>query len=233
MKKSARISLAIVFVLGICLVSMGVAQADYYDPPGWDDNPYFTHQSWGFHQSPDGYDEWGNPYFYPEVDHNPYGVPKQIHSEMGTQIWHDSYQGRSGVWQYDETSMVDFLVYNVEVPELFKEVWFQATYYTADGQMSDISSILPEPAGDVTFARVSREEVAGEPGWYYETWMGMIIPQPYIEDFSIFFDGTVYVDQVDIDTRCVPIPSTVVLLCSGLMGLIALGRKERHRVLHS
>ena len=214
MGKATRILLAITFALSLCLVSMGVAQADYYNPPGWDNNPYFTHQSWQF-------DTNANP-SAPTTDNNPFGVAG--YEAMGA-TWHGSFEGRSGVWQYDEMSWTDFEVPNEPVLPI-KEVWFQATYWTdTGGQISEDSEIFADPVGGVvTFARVSREEIGG--GWYHDTWMGTIIPQPSLEKFVIFFDGTAYVDQVDIDTRCVPIPCTVLLLGSGLIGFVGIRRRK-------
>ena len=222
MTKATRILPAITFVLSLCLVSMGVAQADYYSPPGWDNNPYFTHQSWQF-------DTHANP-SAPTTDDNPFG--EAVYEASDPVMWHAAFQGRSGVWEYNYGSLVDFWVPNELHPELTKEVWFQATYWTdTGGQISEDSWIFPDPAGDVTFARVSREAVEGEADWYHDTWMGTIIPQPLSEEFTIFFDdglfgdATVYVDQVDIDTRCVPIPCTVLLLGSGLIGFVGIRRR--------
>ena len=243
MKKTIRFLMAITFAFSLTLFSTGAAQADYHNPPGWDNDPYFTHQTWNFHQIPDDYDEFDNPIFYPEVDDNPYeGLHGMIHDDFfGTAVWHDTWEGRNNVWQYDENSIVDFFVPNSPNPDLTKEVWFQATYYTIDGgQISEDSWIYPEPAEsffDVFFEQVSRDAIEGEPGWYRETWMGTIIPQPELEDFCIFFDGgldefgfpiaaTVYVDQVDIDTRCVPIPGAIWLLGSGLLGLVGIRRRK-------
>jgi hypothetical protein len=222
MGKATRILLAITFALSLCLVSMGVAQADYYDPPGWDNNPYFTHQSWQF-------DTNAIP-SAPTTNNNPFGVAE--YDAMGA-TWHAAWEGRTGVWQYDELSWTDFEVPNEPVLPI-KEVWFQATYWTnTGGQISEDSEIFADPLGDVTFVRVSREEIAAGSGWYRDTWMGTIIPQPSLEDFFILFDdglggpATVYVDQVDIDTRCVPIPCTVLLLGSGLIGLCGYQTKRK------
>jgi len=221
MGKATRIFLAITFALSLCLVSTGVAQADYYGPPGWGSNPYFTHQSWDFDTSTPG---------APEIDDNPYGIPNHSHELSAT--WHESFKSRNGVWEYNYDSLVSFEVPNELHPELTKEVWFQATYWTdTSGQISEDSFIFTDPDGVVTFARVSREAVEGEAGWYHDTWMGTIIPQPFLEGFAIFFDdglggpATVYVDQVDIDTRCVPIPCTVLLLGSGLIGFVGIRRR--------
>ena len=234
MIKATRILLAIMFALSLSLVSMGVAQADYYDPPGWEINSYFTHQSWEFETS-------ANP-SGPTVDDNPFGVAE--YEAFGTDenpiIWHSTYAGRTGVWEFDENSIIDFIVPNSANPDLVKEVWFQATYYTVDsGRISEDSWIYPDDPFDaeVTFGQVSREAIEGEAGWYRETWMGTIIPQPGIEDFAILFDGgfdadgnpiaaTVFVTEIDIDTRCVPIPGAVWLLGSGLIGLVGIRRRK-------
>ena len=238
MIKATRILLAIMFALSLSLVSMGVAQADYNDPPGWNSNPYFTHQSWDFHKTPDAFDYLGNPIFYPDIDDNPYGTPEQIHA--GTAVWHDTWNGRSNVWQYDQDSIVYFDVPNLANPNLIKEVWFQATYYTVNGgRISEDSWIYPDDSSNaaVTFGQVSREAIEGEANWYRETWMGTITPQPAIEDFAIFFDGgfdgegdpiaaTVFLTEVDIDTRCVPVPCAVWLLGSAFLGLLGIRRKK-------
>ena len=223
MTKATRILLAITFALSLSLVSIGVAQADYNDPPGWDSNPYFTHQSWQF-------DTNANP-SAPTTDDNPFGVA--AYEALDPVMWHATVGARSGVWEYNYDSLVSFEVPNELHPELTKEVWFQATYFTKDGgQISEDSWVFADPAGDVTFARVSRVAVEGEAGWYHDTWMGTIIPQPELEDFVMLFDdgnfgdATVYVDQVDIDTRCVPIPCTVLLLGSGLIGLVGIRRRK-------
>ena len=233
MIKTTRILLAIIFALSLSLVSMGVAQADYDDPPGWDDNLYFTHQTWDFltDANPSG----------PTVDDNPFGVAQYDSYGLNTDpIWHATYGGRTGVWEFDEESIIDFDVPNLANPYLIKEVWFQATYYTTDGgRISEDSWIFPDGPSDaeVTFGQLSREEIVGEAGWYRETWMGTITPQPEWEDFAISFDGgfdefgdpiaaTVFLTEVDIDTRCVPIPGAAWLLFSAFLGFLGIRRKK-------
>ena len=234
MIKATRILLAIMFALSLSLVSMGVAQADYNDPPGWDDNLYFTHQTWDFltDDNPSG----------PTVDDNRFGIAE--YEAFGTDenpiTWHSTYEGRTGVWEFDEESIIDFIVPNSANPSLIKEVWFQATYYTVEGgHISEDSWIYPDDPFDaeVTFGQVSREAIEGEAGWYRETWMGTITPQPGIEDFAILFDGgfdefgdpiaaTVFLTEVDIDTQCVPIPGAAWLLFSAFLGILGVRRKK-------
>jgi hypothetical protein len=226
--KAKRFLPAVVFALVLMLVPAGAALADYADPPGWDANPYFTHQTWEFFTP-------ANP-LVAEENKNPYGKPE--FEQFGGVAYFEKFEGREGVWQFDDWSIVDFIVPNSENPALTKEVWFQATYWTDDGgRISEDSWIFPNPVADaVTFGQGNFEDLGD--GWYRETWMGAIFPQPALEDFSIFFDGgfdesgmpipaNVYLDQVSIDTRCVPIPGAVLLLGSGLLGLVGVRRRNR------
>ncbi|MBL0699915.1 MAG: hypothetical protein JJV92_03410 [Desulfosarcina sp.] len=97
MIKATRILLAIMFALSLSLVSMGVAQADYNNPPGWDSNPYFTHQTWDFLTA-------DNP-SAPTVDNNPFGTAEYIsYGFEENPTWHATYEGRIGVWEFDENS---------------------------------------------------------------------------------------------------------------------------------
>ncbi|MCD6394024.1 MAG: hypothetical protein J7M40_11015, partial [Planctomycetes bacterium] len=38
---------AFLLVIGLCVFA-GSVSADYANPPGWENDPYFTHQSWSF-----------------------------------------------------------------------------------------------------------------------------------------------------------------------------------------
>ncbi|MCD6569657.1 MAG: BACON domain-containing protein [Deltaproteobacteria bacterium] len=46
--KTTKMFFALMFAVVLVIGFSQLALADYHDPPGWDENPYFTHQSWEF-----------------------------------------------------------------------------------------------------------------------------------------------------------------------------------------
>ena len=71
------------------------------------------------------------------------------------------------------------------------------------------------------------------PGWVTAAYEFAFEPNPAWEEIYLKFDwisdpapGGAYVDQVVIDTLCIPEPMTVGLLALGALGLIRRRRKE-------
>ena len=59
-----------------------------------------------------------------------------------------------------------------------------------------------------------------------------ITPQPEYEliyiSLGIPCDGYIFIDEVDVDTRCVPEPSTLpMLLAAGLLGFVVYRRRKQ------
>ena len=68
-------------------------------------------------------------------------------------------------------------------------------------------------------------------GWAY--FGASLFPQPLSEEFAILVDTFIngiplfQIDQIEIGTKCVPIPSAFILFGGGLAGLIGLKRRKQ------
>jgi hypothetical protein len=147
MKRIKRIILSLT-ILCFCA---GLAYGDYAFPPGWDANPYFTHQSFGFgtNANPTADDDAGagNPYGDPSATiaatpGNPGPVVWQ--DNLGWQLSPIDYSQmvlRQGGWRIDGPTFVDppefgsedyqhvmsIYIPNDENPHLLKELWAEIT----------------------------------------------------------------------------------------------------------
>ncbi len=218
----------VLFALSIVLVAGTLVQADYADPPGWESNPYFTHQSWDFSTD-------ANPNSPPDGGYsNPYGIPS---ATLNSGTWVDDLEaygleGRQGGWliesptaKTDEPALASIYVPNVANASLTKQVWVQATFASTNPDLEADMSIKVEGEGfskyaDSTIISILNPSV----GLCRATMLFTIFPQPAYENIVLRADleGTEYLllDQVDIDTRCIPEPGTLVLLGIGLLGLL-------------
>lgn len=109
-----------------------------------------------------------------------------------------------------------------------KEIWIQATVHTSiqRGQIFDIR--FEYPAGTYAATLKDYSTYAAGDGWTYFTYLFEITPQPDWEvvglNMSVPTGEYIAVDQLAIDTRCIPEPATVLLL--GLGGIALLRRRR-------
>ncbi|MFA6176853.1 MAG: hypothetical protein WC765_09785, partial [Phycisphaerae bacterium] len=54
--------------------------------------------------------------------------------------------------------------------------------------------------------------------WYHTTYLFEVRPNPIVEYVTI--GSAVWVDELVIDTLCMPEPATVGLLCDGALGML-------------
>jgi hypothetical protein len=133
-------------------------------------------------------------------------------------VWNASWDGASGVWRLESPSNITIQLNNYENQNLFKEIWMQVTYQAAGASEPYIYT-------DPLYTEVTTSDLEANGNYWNLTYHIIIEPNPASETIWIQpLDCTLYIDEIVIDTRCVPEPTTICLL--GL-GALALLRKRR------
>lgn len=143
---------------------------------------------------------------------------------VGT-TWQPSDFGRNDVWQIAGGSL-QFYIPNTGVATHMKELWLQVTYL-ANAAVPPPSYTVASNSGLFTQTGSTITSLPG--GWVHELskWTSQVCP-PF-ERVTIFpsIPGVVsIIDQVVIDTQCIPVPApgTGALLACG--GLLAMRRRR-------
>jgi hypothetical protein len=229
--------------LFLCLCA-GPVWADYNNPPGWDKDPYFTHQSWSF----TGQTAAGVPIGADAGFRNASGTPTltfqtgQGVGNMGMVYDLGTYEPlgeRSGGWQISGP-MQDSTMFSIQVPNIpnsamKKEVWFEMTFRVSDMQLA--GNIVNQVSFDCYANGIQDaahkfsyfDQVGGVIGVdaFSQIWLRFegkfaFTPQPGSELLTL--KGTlangqsVVLDQIDVDTHCIPEPATLSLLAVGALG---------------
>lgn len=244
----------VLFSLGV-FVAMGVfVRADYINPPGWDSDLNFTHQSWSFDigETIDILPDDGGGirplgFFTPDLSVEGQaayvdGMP-QIY-DMGGALLLD----RSGGWSFTDdqayTTWFSMNIPNVADPGLYTELWFELTmrvpagYETIEGITEAVefsayaNGIIDD---DNKFEYLDEEDSAYQFGtdseglWVRYEGILRFDPQPAYE--TVIFRGLlgdgqgVLVDQIDIDTHSIPEPTTICIF--GLGSATLFWRRRR------
>jgi hypothetical protein len=221
------------FLLTGLLMFGNVALADYVNPPDWSSNPYYTHQSWDFNET--GRNEKGKPLppkeqFLPDGKPpmiNPYGKPgytfyaaSKKHADwsympMGMKNW-----TRHGMWAAIPPGVPAGLIFDIPNPKttnLKTELWLQYVISEYKGTEFKTTVYTPE---DKVFTMISRDKKGIKSGggsgrWYRVTEIWQISHAPPVAHVKIEFDKNIgLIEQVSIDTRCVPISITAAQAAS-------------------
>jgi hypothetical protein len=207
------------FGLLLCVLVVTATAVVDIQPPWWRGQISTTSQVWEFMQPtplvpipPDGPAPGGQP---------PLPSTIVIVDPLGPWIPTDP-SGRMGIWPL--SGRMDVIVDNHNPPNEFKWMWVQLTWQPQDpGEIPILSGFFPEPSPNYPPTIVREEQLPF--GWYETTYTWRIYPNPPDEKFTI--GGTINVDQLVIDTWCVPEPSTLILLGVGalVMGIYSQRRK--------
>lgn len=208
-------------ILAIIAVYVAMAQTavaeDIY-PPLWRGLPGTTSQVWEFNEPI----EPGEPGYWILPDGPaPNGPPPLENTELhwipGDEPW-DHWlpedMGRFGVVPL--SGFLDVVVDNYDThPENYKLIWLQLTWRPQDVGEEPIFTNL-DPVPDMLPALM--DEVPLGSGWMASTYSWGFYYNPPSEMFTI--GGTINVDELVIDTWCMPEPATIALLGLGALGLI-------------
>jgi len=220
MREMRKLRLVLLLVI-FCLVSSGFANGIALPP--WQPGPTSTLTIWEF-LTPDI-----NP--IPELELNPFGRAQV--TVYPAHPWSPVWGGRGGVWPL--SGAMGITIPNNPVENEMKLIQIQMVWATeypvpthpvvmVEATKLDGSPVLAEDI-KLIGQQVIQLEPTNDPGvgefWYQSIYLFEIKPNPLFE--NIYISGSIMVDQVIIDTICIPEPVTIALL--GFGSLILIRRK--------
>ena len=207
--------LSAIAVIGICCFPV---LAEDLNPPEWRGEEGSTLQIWEFFSA-------DNP-AAPDVDQNPYGsAVAEVTGDFPFTQWlsvDPVDTTAEGVWRFEDYMRLD--IPNQPIDNPYKLIRIQLTLSTGDdADMPADIAIMADgtevPADQISFLGMTQLSEY----YYHATYDIVIYPNPTEE--SIYIqprDCTLYVDEVVVDTICVPEPASLLLL--SLVGLLVRRR---------
>ena len=209
---------AIVVIAGLIGVGGAPAWGDDLLPPPWRTAPpgqgATTHQVWEF--SLGANPTWAN------IDNNLFGDPlATVVGGLPETYWLDLDRGHQGVWRIEHYMALD--IPNNPVYNDLKEIWLQITYAPVGVIRPPEIASLP----DYTALDLIRDiPIPLDVAYRHATYRLTIEPNPPHEILYLLPRICyLYIDEIVVDTRCVPEPASLAFL--GLGGLVLLARRRR------
>ena len=204
--------------VGFILTTTGVATADDVMWPPWVDQDGTVAAGWGDwtgFPGPMPPDWWeSNPSVSPD--------PCAWGATYDSAEFLPDYMGRDDVVKLTGDEDLMFRMPNFFRENPLKKIWIQVTYYQTDPGQYPWFEVTADIVG--MSDPFLEDEIDWQDGWVTEAWSFEIWPNPLSEDIELNFAGPdvypAYVDQVVIDTQCIPEPTTIALLGIGALSLL-------------
>jgi hypothetical protein len=212
-RKSTGVRVSVITFMVI--LSAVVADAGVYSGPSWRGDPNTTFEQWSF----------GDSGTSPSPDAgftNPYGPPQTW--IVNNAVWGNGpIDSHIGVWQLG-TGEIDIFIPNNLAAQPRKDIWVELVWKGINLTFRPEQPMLGiYPDGGYTQLNTMREDTSLGSGWTSSVFKINVWPNPPSEWITI--GGDIYVDQVVIDTRCIPEPATFGLLIGG--ALMAIRRRRK------
>ncbi len=197
-------------VVSLALALTGsIALADDVTIPVWRGDPGSTYQLW----------EFSTPELPPTPDEirNPYGYPEMVLTPAGD--WIQSIDDRQGVWPL--SGEIDVWIPNKPPICWWKDIQIQLTWKPAGltDQFWDDKPLVGVTPGVDPYKSIMVSTTDGlVNGWMYTLFEIELIPNPPWEWIAI--KGDILVDELVIDTICIPEPMTICFLGLGALTLL-------------
>lgn len=208
-----RKGLVVLVPLLAVLVLAPVARAEDHFPPPWDigEFPTDTFQAWEFTT-----DETRN--VVPEFYENPYGVPLDNITDCDDWGVDPGLHLEGSTWHVGPPNGKHSIqIHNDPNEGIRKEVWVQVTSTAPPisvGSPAAGSSTTPHPHHD------------WGGGWGTYPYLVTIPGNPALEYIEIVFEFCTWIEEIDIHTRCVPIPEPGLIAVLGLPALLFLRKRK-------
>jgi len=216
-KLTGRQTLVVAFV--VVLSATACALADDFSLPPWQrgETAGTTFQQWSF-----GTD--GKENIQPDLPFSNPGIP--LARVVSSESWIDVDGLRQGIWPL--LGQIDIYIPNYPQIQPEKNIWLQLTWKPAEPELDPFLpsqpfiSIVTDPPSFEPMTILRQDEPTAD-GWVHTLFDITISPNPVNE--WVVIKGDIFVDQVVVDTWCVPEPGSLSLL--GLAAWLGLRRRRR------
>jgi hypothetical protein len=191
-------------------------------PPAWRGQANTTLQAWSF-------DTAANPAVL-TLDENIYGTPSATIHVTDTGFPQETFwkatngNGHVGVWRIHGSDYLLLDLPNTPTtdPSSSKEIWLQITYSAGTDEAEDVK---PEIQTLPSYASLELIQSTVVDSLYYrDVYRIRLVPNPTEERIAILPRySNVYIDEIVVDTICIPEPATMLIL--GLGAVLLRKRK--------
>ena len=216
---------ALIAMTALMMFTAAVAMGEDLLAPEWRTDPKglapTTYQRWEFttDANPSVPDEFANSFGDPDATMHNVSISFPMETYwMNT----DLLSGRQGIWRIngESGSYISLHVPNNPVLNEEKLIWLQVTYSDGIGHQPVLETEPPS----VSIELVRSLDL--QDGFFHDTFLITIAPNPLEETINIFPRYcNIYVDEVVIDTICIPEPATMMLLAGG--GVLSVLRRRK------